>query len=109
MPIVFQRKDRVCVTPLALAFMVILFVAFSLAMLAAGLGWFYKMRWGTASAYSTIFSRIEEARSVNHLASSFKPVPFQDMAEVEFPFMIVHDPKDGLMKHVQLLLLQQAP
>jgi len=44
-----------------------------------GLGWFFKMRWGTASAYSTIFSAIDE-----------------EMKEVRFPFQIIHDPKDSI-------------
>jgi len=44
-----------------------------------GLGWFSKMRWGTASAYTTIFFRMEE-----------------DMKAVKFPFLALHDPKDAI-------------
>eukprot|EP00439_Symbiodinium_sp_Y106_P066281 s3918_g10.t2 len=50
-----------------------------------GLGWFFKMRWGTASAYSTIFSAIDEELAVAG-----------EMKEVRFPFQIIHDPKDSI-------------
>lgn len=44
-----------------------------------GLGWRAGMRWGTASAFSTIFSRIEE-----------------DMKDVSYPFLLIHDPGDRI-------------
>eukprot|EP00928_Gymnodinium_smaydae_P036038 TRINITY_DN25248_c0_g1_i1.p1 TRINITY_DN25248_c0_g1~~TRINITY_DN25248_c0_g1_i1.p1 ORF type:complete len:378 (+),score=38.65 TRINITY_DN25248_c0_g1_i1:27-1136(+) len=43
----------------------------------AGLGWQRNMRWGTAGAFSKLYSQIED-----------------DMEAVEFPFLIIHDPGD---------------
>lgn len=41
------------------------------------LGWQKGMRWGTAAAFSDVFSRIEE-----------------DMDDIEYPFLVMHDPDD---------------
>mmetsp|Transcript_68041 Transcript_68041/g.199814 ORF Transcript_68041/g.199814 Transcript_68041/m.199814 type:complete len:363 (+) Transcript_68041:50-1138(+) len=45
------------------------------------LGWQDKMRWATASAFATIYSGIEG-----------------DMAEVDFPMIVLHDPDDAICK-----------
>eukprot|EP00930_Biecheleria_cincta_P024296 TRINITY_DN17397_c0_g2_i3.p1 TRINITY_DN17397_c0_g2~~TRINITY_DN17397_c0_g2_i3.p1 ORF type:complete len:358 (+),score=66.58 TRINITY_DN17397_c0_g2_i3:101-1174(+) len=41
------------------------------------LGWQKGMRWGTAAAFSDVFARVEE-----------------DMEEIEYPFLLIHDPDD---------------
>eukprot|EP00930_Biecheleria_cincta_P081650 TRINITY_DN7087_c0_g1_i2.p1 TRINITY_DN7087_c0_g1~~TRINITY_DN7087_c0_g1_i2.p1 ORF type:complete len:138 (+),score=32.86 TRINITY_DN7087_c0_g1_i2:264-677(+) len=43
-----------------------------------GLGYNQAMRWGTAGAFSELFSHIEE-----------------DMEDVDFPFLVIHDPEDS--------------
>jgi len=45
------------------------------------LGWQQNMRWATASAFATIYSGIED-----------------DMADVDFPVLILHDPGDAVCK-----------
>lgn len=42
-----------------------------------GCGWGKNMLWGTAGAFSDLFSHMED-----------------DMAQVEFPFLVIHDPGD---------------
>jgi len=44
-----------------------------------GLGWHDQMKWGTAGAFSKIYAQIEE-----------------DMEDVDFPFLIIHDPEDSV-------------
>lgn len=44
-----------------------------------GLGWPRNMRWGTAGAFSKIFSTMDK-----------------DMTEVTFPFVVIHDPEDNV-------------
>lgn len=44
-----------------------------------GLGWKQKMRWGTASAFATLYSNIEK-----------------DMQEVACPLLVLHDPDDQI-------------
>eukprot|EP00931_Biecheleriopsis_adriatica_P119321 TRINITY_DN94558_c0_g1_i1.p1 TRINITY_DN94558_c0_g1~~TRINITY_DN94558_c0_g1_i1.p1 ORF type:complete len:371 (-),score=88.59 TRINITY_DN94558_c0_g1_i1:14-1126(-) len=57
-----------------------------------GLGWGQAMRWGTAGAFSSLFARIEE-----------------DMEEVDFPFLIIHDPEDGTCLYAgSEMLLQRS-
>merc|ERR1712224_286722 len=42
-----------------------------------GLGWHAPMRWGTAGAFSSLYTSIED-----------------DMAKVSYPFLVIHDPGD---------------
>eukprot|EP00434_Breviolum_minutum_P013681 symbB.v1.2.012060.t1/scaffold825.1/size159525/1 len=44
-----------------------------------GLGWPRNMRWGTAGAFSKVFSTMDK-----------------DMAKAKYPFLIIHDPEDKI-------------
>ncbi|CAJ1383218.1 unnamed protein product, partial [Effrenium voratum] len=44
-----------------------------------GLGWPHNMRWATAGAYSALFGTVEE-----------------ELAKVEYPFLLLHDPEDQI-------------